>query len=101
MIIGHIYNNNIIYLFIHYFILFHYRNNKNGNKVLHPCKFCKHGLRPTGRKPCLPAFIGERKVSYQLTTLNRWITVFYSLPEWWSDEPPSCADKSQSRAIFA
>jgi len=34
-----------------------------------------------GRKPCLPAFMGERKVLYQVTTLNRWITVFYSLPE--------------------
>jgi len=29
-----------------------------------------------GRKPCLPAFMVERKVSYQLKTLNRWIIVF-------------------------
>ena len=40
MIIGHIYSNNIIIylftLFIILFILFHYCNNRNGNKVLQP-----------------------------------------------------------------
>jgi len=38
LIIGHIYNKNIIYLFIYLLssILFYYCNKRNGNKVLQP-----------------------------------------------------------------